>query len=533
MTSENKLTKSLWALIALTVILRILLTIFLPISLDGAYYQAWGRHPDWGYFDHPPMIAWLLWPSQITSNSFLIRLPSLLLATATIPICLSIGKVWGLSKVNSLVATLIIQGSLFGLVFGVIPTPDVPLVFFWILAIHEASKALKGQEKRWLTAGLFTGLGILGKYTMTIIGLVFLWPLLFSKQLRKSPYPYLGGLACLITILPHLVWNGNHDWVTFRFQFNRGLMSSYDIGEDRAFMSLLPSISPSQVDPKGAELVAYFKKAEPKPEPKKIKSEMQKFRQRVLGYWGAQLAVFGFLLPLLLFLKSSQPEKKNLDPNITRLLIAGAIAPLAIFGIVALFQKVEANWTAPFIVSSAFLIAQKCSKHQKLLKWGAAINMVLLSLFAIKGIFPTLPIFTKLKPGRIEKETHGYKELAAATSDDQIVLAETYQLASILGYYRNWSNVGQWPGLTRHSEWTRRQDLSPADINILRERGGFELVTHRQIPPKIKKFHAITAKEVRNCFPEILITDAWESKEFIPDCQKYLNRWYIYNYAPN
>ena len=30
----------------------------LPLSADEAYYAQWAQHPDWGYFDHPPMVAW-------------------------------------------------------------------------------------------------------------------------------------------------------------------------------------------------------------------------------------------------------------------------------------------------------------------------------------------------------------------------------------------------------------------------------------------------------------------------------------------
>ncbi|MEX0859996.1 MAG: hypothetical protein WD017_03575, partial [Cucumibacter sp.] len=27
---------------------------------DEAYYFLWGQHPDWSYFDHPPLNAWIL-----------------------------------------------------------------------------------------------------------------------------------------------------------------------------------------------------------------------------------------------------------------------------------------------------------------------------------------------------------------------------------------------------------------------------------------------------------------------------------------
>ena len=33
----------------------------LPLHYDEAYYWVWTQRLDFSYFDHPPMIAWLLW----------------------------------------------------------------------------------------------------------------------------------------------------------------------------------------------------------------------------------------------------------------------------------------------------------------------------------------------------------------------------------------------------------------------------------------------------------------------------------------
>ena len=41
-------------------ILRGIMAAQLPLSADEAYYWLWSQHPAAGYFDHPPMIAWLI-----------------------------------------------------------------------------------------------------------------------------------------------------------------------------------------------------------------------------------------------------------------------------------------------------------------------------------------------------------------------------------------------------------------------------------------------------------------------------------------
>ena len=56
----------------------------------------------------------------------------------------------------------------------------------WALALHEGLEALRDDQRRWVTAGLATGLGLLGKYGMALIGPVFLWAILWAdpKALR-------------------------------------------------------------------------------------------------------------------------------------------------------------------------------------------------------------------------------------------------------------------------------------------------------------------------------------------------------------
>ena len=42
------------------ILLRGVMAGLLPLSADEAYYWLWSKHLAAGYFDHPPMIAWLI-----------------------------------------------------------------------------------------------------------------------------------------------------------------------------------------------------------------------------------------------------------------------------------------------------------------------------------------------------------------------------------------------------------------------------------------------------------------------------------------
>ena len=51
-----------WVALALLATARLLYLLVQPLDLvgDEAYYWDWGRHPAWGYFSKPPLIAWLM-----------------------------------------------------------------------------------------------------------------------------------------------------------------------------------------------------------------------------------------------------------------------------------------------------------------------------------------------------------------------------------------------------------------------------------------------------------------------------------------
>ena len=41
------------------ILINLIQSFLMPLINDEAYYWVWSRQMDWGYFDHPPMVA--LW----------------------------------------------------------------------------------------------------------------------------------------------------------------------------------------------------------------------------------------------------------------------------------------------------------------------------------------------------------------------------------------------------------------------------------------------------------------------------------------
>ncbi len=55
--SKVSIRHALWALIAVSTILRLVWASSLGAAFDEPYYIQYIQHPAWGYFDHPPMVA--------------------------------------------------------------------------------------------------------------------------------------------------------------------------------------------------------------------------------------------------------------------------------------------------------------------------------------------------------------------------------------------------------------------------------------------------------------------------------------------
>src|SRR5438477_1715497 len=54
----------IWLVAAAAAVLRVLLFAGVELYVDEAYYWLWSRRPAFGYFDHPPVVAWLIWATS-------------------------------------------------------------------------------------------------------------------------------------------------------------------------------------------------------------------------------------------------------------------------------------------------------------------------------------------------------------------------------------------------------------------------------------------------------------------------------------
>ena len=191
-----------------------------------AYYWNYSKHPDIGYLDHPPMVAWLIAAgTAIFGNSeFGIRIFGLACGVIVSGFTFALTKnLFGKDCAMRAVLLSIILP--FFVCFFMIP--DVPLMACWAAALYFLERALLAKSRKaWLGFGVAMGLGMLSKYTICLLGFGgVMFAIIDRRSRRKETLFGLIGASLIAFILfsPVIIWNAQNHWASFIFQGPRRL----------------------------------------------------------------------------------------------------------------------------------------------------------------------------------------------------------------------------------------------------------------------------------------------------------------------
>ena len=190
------------------------------------YYWDWGRHLALSYFDNPPMIAYMLRAITTVFGNHIYVLNLFAVGTAY-AIALFVFHTTRLiaSRKAAFIAMLIWLCSPMITQYIInYNTYDTPLNLFWAMTIFFTVRYIQQKKTTdiyWL--GLGVGLMLLTKYTGIILVLGLLITFISIKPLRsafKNIHFYLTTLMALFIFSPVLIWNYQHDWISFVYQLH-------------------------------------------------------------------------------------------------------------------------------------------------------------------------------------------------------------------------------------------------------------------------------------------------------------------------
>ncbi len=233
----NKSHTSLaWTAILLALALKIWLAAAIPFTGDEAYFYWWGVFPALGYYDHPPMIGWVISMLRVISDHhFVLRLPTIAMTFLIGWGLADLARRFGLVKQSSamLVAAFYIALPISWI--GVPVTTDTPLILalfasgYCFLRAHLAEEATPFRDSRtlalgwWIGAGIALGIAFLSKYFAVVMAIAYAVALLRPKP--HHGYSVQQGLTRLFiivgSVLPfgllNLYYNATNCWNNVMF----------------------------------------------------------------------------------------------------------------------------------------------------------------------------------------------------------------------------------------------------------------------------------------------------------------------------
>lgn len=388
----------------------------IPLMGDEAYYWSWSRHLALSYFDHPPMIAWLLRLTTTgATNELAVRLVPVGCFTATAWL------IWRLAQETagdraaalSLVIFLAMPATHIGAFAAV---PDAPLMLFWTVALYTGHRMLQSDALRWpLLTGLAIGLALLSKYTAILFpAQLLLFLAVWRRDKLTQGRNWLAAPVALAVFSPVLIWNAEHDWVSFAFQYRHGADEGHGID----------------------------------------------WREWA-GFVGGTFAVFSPVLLGVALMAATRALRNGSESR--RYLAVACLFPLAFFAWKGLFRKVELNWVA-IAFPAATILAGAYLAERRLIRT-AVFGLVLALLLTAIVKFPlAFGLPAKLNPfNRFYSNQAVVEALLSFRRDGEPLLADHYTTASLLSFYSPDHPVVTIPTTTRPSQYDIR-DEKPAGV---------------------------------------------------------------------
>jgi 4-amino-4-deoxy-L-arabinose transferase-like glycosyltransferase len=202
----------------------------LDLAPDEAHYWDWSRHIDFSYYSKGPLVAWLIrlscelfgaFSERFTGNlMFAIRLPAVVCGNLLLASLYQLTQeVFGRPRLSLAVVAVALTFPLIA-AGSMLMTIDSPYTCCWGWALVFAYRAVTGRSNgAWEATGFLVGIGMLAKYNMAAFIPSLALFLATSREHRRllfsAGFWSMTGIT-VAAFLPILVWNAQHDWVTFR-----------------------------------------------------------------------------------------------------------------------------------------------------------------------------------------------------------------------------------------------------------------------------------------------------------------------------
>lgn len=359
-------------------LLNLFTAAFTELYSDEAYYWMYSQFLDWGYFDHPPMIAVMIKMGEwLGKTELAVRMVNVFVVTAGIYMLYRFVK-----PNNTLIFSLTLFGFLILHITGFVSVPDGPFFFFNLIYLYVFHRLTENNNlKNQLLVGLFAALMIYSKYHGCLVILLCIGG--YPKILKHYGI-YLAGAVAFVLLLPHFYWQYSHDFPSLSYHLVQRSSSDYRIG-------------------------------------------------KTLEYVFGNIPFHGGLIALTLFIATFFYKSTSTWERILKWNLYGTF--LFFFFVTFKGQFIEANWTLPAVLPLIYFGYKQVeqSKHfpkYKVLVW---VFLPIMLFLRIHLVFP----FFKVNKDRVWDFHDGvqFAEKVDKIANGKRIVANRYQDASHLNFY--------------------------------------------------------------------------------------------------
>lgn len=367
-------------LLAVLFVLNLVQSYFTELIYDEAYYWYYAQNLDWGYFDHPPMVAFLIKLSSFLFDGELgVRFMSCVLSVGTYLI------LWELidnpKKKDYVIHFFLLLFSMTLMnAYGFLTLPDTPLLFFTALFLLLYRRFLNNPTI-WIS--IFMGVVMAAlMYSKYHAVLVILFVFLSNLKLIKDRKAWLAVAVALGCYTPHFLWLYQNDFVSIKYHLYERPNQAYS------------------------------------------------FTKFTLGYFVNLVAIFGLLF-YWVYLSLIKTKSTN---KFTKALLYLTYGVLIFFFISSFNRRVQTQWVIIISIPMAIVAFNHLIENAKSRKWMYRIGIVsmLILIYARAWLVngDLLPIIF---------ETHGNKQwvsdLNSKAGDIPIVFENSYRSAPMYEFY--------------------------------------------------------------------------------------------------
>ena len=197
LNSQSTCRTLFWLLITAITLFRLFFADRFGLGVDESHYLLYARHLAWGYFDHPPMVAFLAALTTLFGDSvFWVRLGPIICSTISLIILRYLTLELYRDERIALWAAILLQLMPYQHLLMVGLLPDATLNIFWcgtLLAVWRAMNS--GKWSMWILTGVLFGGALLSKYHAVLLALCLLGYFITSTHHRfwlKKVQPYIA-----------------------------------------------------------------------------------------------------------------------------------------------------------------------------------------------------------------------------------------------------------------------------------------------------------------------------------------------------